>query len=77
MKHDLYVIEKRDKDGNLDFSKPQPEDFFGVAAITGITDDRMARVIFSKDKDAILDGRHILLWPEKLCPGFYARRMYW
>lgn len=77
MKHDLYVIEKRDKDGKLDFSKPQPEDFFGMVAITGITENQMSDVIFRHNKDAVLDGRHLLRWPEYLCPGFYARRKNW
>ena len=30
-----YVIEKRQPDGSLDFSHPQPEDVFGLPAIVG------------------------------------------
>jgi hypothetical protein len=86
---DKWIIEKRKADGTLDFSDPQPEQFFGVAAITGIGVDAMAKVIYRHvDNDprvdgvnvianVTLDGRDIANWPKRIDPGFVAREKYW
>ena len=74
---DLWVIEARDESGALSFTAPQPEDIFGLAAITGITDYRMAAVIFRLLPDAILTGDAIASWPSLLDPRFRARRKTW
>ena len=63
---DLWVIEKRTPDGALDFSDPQPQRFFGVAAIAGITEDDMAKAIYQRNATVVLDGRFIPSWPAAL-----------
>lgn len=74
----LYVIEARDSNGQLLLGDaPQPETVFGSRAITGMTDDEMAKVIFSKIPDVILTGDSILLWPRKINPNWTARRKTW
>lgn len=73
---DLYVIECR-TNGQLDFIGPQPESVFGTAAITGITSDQMAKAIFRRVPDAVLDGRYVSSWPQQIDPRFVARPKTW
>jgi len=72
-----WVIEKRDEQGQLDFSKPQPEDVFGLGAITGLTEHDMVRVIYRRLPNVTLDGRNIPHWPALIDGRFYARRKTW
>ena len=77
-KDDLYIIERRRPDGVLDArSKPQPEDFFTMRAVHGITLDEMAKYIFPRKPDADLRGTNIPTWPANLHPEFVARRRPW
>lgn len=73
----LYVIECRKPDGSLDFSGRQPERFFGNAAITGISENAMAKAVFRFKPDATMDGRHIARWPSIIDPRFIARQKTW
>lgn len=79
----LYVIESRDSEGRLLFRDtdgkrlPMPEEVFGNAAITGITEDAMAKAIFAKAPEAILDGRFVAQWPTILNPNWKARVKTW
>lgn len=73
----LYVIECRTPDGRLDFNRPSPEDVFGMKATTGIDSDTMAKTIFRKKKDAVLDGRYVESWPTLLDPRWAARKKTW
>lgn len=73
----LYVIEARDGKGALKFDTPQPEEFFGLRAITGITDNEMSSRIFRSLPSAVLDGRFLLEWPRLLNPCWAARRKTW
>lgn len=74
----LYVIEARNPEtGQLDLTEPQPEKFFGMAAIQGIDDNAMARVVFKHDREAVLRGDQVALWPSLLDPRFIARVKTW
>lgn len=73
----LYVIEARTHDGALDLKAADPVTVFGIAAITGISEDAMAKVIFRQVPDATLDGREIALWPGKINPAWRARAKTW
>lgn len=78
---DLWIIEKR-VDGQLDFSAPQPEQVFGPGAITGLTDDQIAKTVYrhcdaNGRPDVILDGRNIPHWPALVDGNFWARRKTW
>jgi hypothetical protein len=73
----LWIVEKRTADGALDFSDPQPERFFGMAAITGISEDGMAKTVHRLNADVVLDGRFIAQWPTVINPSFKARRKTW
>lgn len=76
--NDLWIIEAREPDGDLDFRTLQPNHIFGLDAITGITEDAMARVIYRCDPLAPpLDGRDINHWPTRLHPKWIARRKTW
>jgi hypothetical protein len=77
MKGDRYIIECRDPRGRLDFARPQPEDVFGLRAITGITEDDLAKAIFAKLPQACLDGGRIPSWPMLLDLRWTARRKTW
>ena len=77
MRQDLFVIEARKPDGTLDLSGLQPETVFGMAAITGISEDGMARVIFRRLPEACLQGDRISSWPSMIDPRFKARRKTW
>lgn len=77
MRRDLYVIECRDNTGKLDFTEPQPDQVFGMGAITGISENEMASVIFRKLPDAVLTGECVSLWPSLFDPRFTARRKTW
>jgi hypothetical protein len=72
-----FVIEKRNPDGSLNFSEPQPERFFGNAAITGITENAIASVVFRHDPDATLDGSELCMWARRIDPLFSTRVKYW
>lgn len=76
-RHDLYVIEARKADGSLDFQYPQPEKFFGMSSITGISEYRMAEVILNHCPTAVLNGFEVLVWPKFLDGRFIARRKTW
>lgn len=72
-----WIIEKRNEDGSLDFSRPQPEDKFGKGAINGMTDWQMSRMIFAAVPDAQLHGTNIPNWPRLIDPKFVARVKHW
>lgn len=72
-----YVIECRTPEGAFDFSGEQPEHYFGRRAITGIDEDAMAKAIFRTKPDAVMDGRHVGLWPALIDPRWSARRKTW
>jgi hypothetical protein len=75
----LWIIEAR-IDGRLDLTAPQPEALFGTKAITGLTSDDMAKVIFRNLPDlpdASLQGDSIVRWPTLLDSRFIARPKTW
>lgn len=75
---DRYIIEARDESGALLLGDyPQPETVFGIGAITGLTADDMARVIFRRVPDATLDGGSIACWPKLVNLNWIARRKTW
>jgi hypothetical protein len=74
---ELWIIEKRDDNGALVFTAPQPEDIFGMGAIHGMTDHAMATVIHHYDSAVELDGRTIATWPTTIDPYFRARIKTW
>ena len=74
---ELWIIEKRDTAGQLDMSDPQPEKYFGHPAITGMSEDAMAKAVWRYNDDAVLTGQNIPLWPSLVHPGFTARRKTW
>jgi hypothetical protein len=71
------VIEARNADGTLDLKCAQPEMMFGDKAITGITCDDMAKVIFHHCPNASLHGTNIPIWPKALHEKWIARVKYW
>jgi len=77
IRDDVYVIECRHLGGQLDFSGPQPEGFFGSRAATGLTDDSMAKAIFAVQPDAVLAGDNIANWPRKIDVRWSARKKTW
>lgn len=77
MRSDRYVIECRTPEGKLDFTGQQPEAVFGMEAIQGISEDRMAKVIFRHDPDAVLTGDRISAWPSVIDSRWIARRKTW
>ena len=74
---DLWIVECRDTTGALDFVAPQPESVFGLASITGMTEDAMASVVFRHAPDASLRGDNMQLWPTFVDPRWTARRKTW
>lgn len=75
-----YVIEARKPDGSLDLDAPQPESVFGEAAITGITEDAMAKALFRKfpeDTGIVLRGDSIATWPALVDSRWKARPKTW
>ena len=78
---DRYVIESLKDDGTLDFTAPRPEDvrYFGMDAITGITELAMARVVFERcaDVDGKLTGQNVAAWPSFIDPRWTARLKTW
>lgn len=75
-----WIIEKRNADGSLDFSTPQPERFYGTRAITGIDEDTLAAETFrnaAPNTDPVLLGTNIPHWPSFVHPKFIARRKTW
>jgi len=77
MRTDLWIIERRDETGQLLLNDPQPETYFGGGAITGITEDALAKAVFRNFPEALMDGRHIPTWPSIVHPEFIARRKTW
>ena len=76
-RYDQWVIECRTPEGKLDLTGPQPESFFGMPAIQGITDNEMADTIFRRLTEASLSGDAIPSWPALIDPRWIARRKYW
>ena len=75
---DLWIIEARNSDGDLDFRTLQPQHIFGRNSITGMTSDAMAKVIYRHDPLAPqLNGSDIENWPKLLHPMWVARRKTW
>jgi len=72
-----YVIERRDEEGRLDFKGPQPEGVFGMDAITGIDEDRIAQIVWRHFPEAVLEGAAILDWAAMIDPAFRTRAKYW
>lgn len=72
-----WVIECRDENGMLDFRAPQPEGHFGMGAITGMTDDEIAKKIYAACPDAVLVGDYIPNWPRLIDERWTARRKTW
>lgn len=83
----LWIIERRDAQGKLSFDLPQPSHYFGACAVTGMTEDFMARVIFAAMGDVVLVGdKHVRItlsgpdiekWPSLIHPEFVARKKTW
>ena len=73
----LYIIEARDEKGKLKFDCPQPEELFGIKAITGISAWEMSQAIYYRDKECILTGDCIPLWPRILNKFWTARLKTW
>jgi hypothetical protein len=72
-----YVIEARNNDGTLKFDCPQPESYFGNRAITGITEDEIAKAIFRTAPDATMSGMNISAWPRNIDQNWTARIKTW
>lgn len=77
MPYCLYVIEKRNQDGSLDFSSPQPEDYFGIKAIIGITENEIADVVFAHNHDIPYLVPPVENWAKIINPAFKTRRKTW
>ena len=73
----LYVIECRKPNGSLDFDGTQPNEFFGMEAIRGISSDQMAKKIFRQHPDAALTGDTIAAWPSIIDSRWRARPKTW
>lgn len=74
----LWIIEARTPDGKLDFADPQPERVFGEGAITGLSVDAMAKVVFQHvPSDVTLTGADIARWPARIDPRWVAREKTW
>lgn len=77
---ELFVIEARDKNGQLlPYTYPQPSDdkAFGIKAITGISIDQMAKVIYRLRPGVVLSGMEILGWVRKIDSQWSVRRKTW
>lgn len=72
-----YIIERRKENGALTLEGVQPEDVFGMAAIMGITEDAMAKIVWRYTPDAALTGENIAKWPTFIHSEFVARRKTW
>ena len=75
-----YVIESRDESGTILLSGPQPRELFGNAAIDGINEDAMARIIYRKvgpEPKILLTGMNVRDWPRNIHPTWVARVKYW
>jgi hypothetical protein len=72
-----YIIEARNTDGTRALRGPQPETVFGNGAITGMSEDDIAKVIFRHKPEASLDGRNIAYWPSVIDERWIARRKTW
>lgn len=75
--HRLYVIECRNPDGSLDFEGAQPENFFSMKAIQGISENDMAKRIFAEYPDAVLRGETVSAWPLIVDSRWRARLKTW
>ena len=73
-----YVIEARNPDGSLDLKGTQPEEHFGLGAITGLDPDRIARLVYSYVPDATMNGMEgPTVWVKLVNPRYVARVKYW
>lgn len=75
-----YIIEARTSAGALDFADPQPERYFGVGAIHGMTADQIAKVVFNLLPElpaGVMRGDNVPLWPALVDPRFVARVKTW
>lgn len=72
-----WIIECRTLNGSLDFSGRQPESVFGLAAITGIDEDAMAKAVWRHAPEAVLEGGNLPIWPAFVDPRWIARRKTW
>ena len=78
MSTDLWIIEARNRNGELEFRTLQPQHIFGRDSITGMSEDAIAKVIYRHDPLAPpLDGSDIPNWPKRLHPMWVARRKTW
>jgi len=78
--NEKYIIEARDKDGNLlsaQYPQPAEHKAFGIKAITGITINEMAKVIYAHNRDALLVGGDMPNWPKFINKNWTARRKTW
>jgi hypothetical protein len=75
----IYIIEARDSQGDLILGDyPQPESFFGMKAIHGISNWDMSRKLFAHLGDKIsLRGDDIPNWPRLVNPNWVARVKTW
>jgi len=73
----LWIIEARDEAGQLKFDCLQPELFFGIRAMQGISVNEMADAIFRKIPNATLSGDQLPFWPRLINPHWTARRKTW
>lgn len=75
---DLWIIEARNQNDELEFRTLQPQHIFGLDSITGMSSDAIAKVIYRHDPLAPpLDGSDIANWPKRLHPMWVARRKTW
>ena len=73
----LYIIESRRPDGSLDLSGRQPEEAFGMRAITGIDEHAIAQAVWRHQPGAVLTGDAIAFWPSIIDPRWRAREKTW
>ena len=73
----IYIIEARDEAGQLKFDCPDPSTVFGNEAITGITENKIADIVYRKHPEAILHGTNIPDWAKCFNPNWKIRRKTW
>ena len=74
---DFWIIECRDANGRLDLSGPQPEEYFGMGAISGMDSGQMAKAVWCHEPNAVLDGARVSEWPAVVDSRFCARQKAW
>lgn len=78
MSGELWIIEARNPDGSLDLRTLQANHIFGMKAITGISEEEMAKTVYRYDPlTPSLSGRDVPNWPTRLHPKWIARRKTW